>query len=189
MAEVNVPNETRVLLSRQTEVSRQNPYAREKLCPVLGYYVRDSWEEACDLCVAILQNEGAGHTMTIHAQNQEVIRAFARKKPVSRLLVNTPGALGGVGSTTNLAPALTLGCGAVGGSATSDNVTPRHLVNIRRVAFGVRELEEIRGNHPVPETACQNAPMLEKSPQSSEPVTSADVEAITRAVLARLGMA
>ncbi len=171
MAEVNVPNETRVLLSRQTEVSRQNPYAREKLCPVLGYYVRDSWEEACDLCVAILQNEGAGHTM------------------VSRLLVNTPGALGGVGSTTNLAPALTLGCGAVGGSATSDNVTPRHLVNIRRVAFGVRELEEIRGNHPVPETVCQNALMLEKSPQSSEPVTSADVEAITRAVLARLGMA
>ena len=147
MADVNVPDETRVLLSRQTEVSRQNPYAREKLCPVLGYYVRDSWEEACDLCVAILQNEGAGHTMTIHAQNQEVIRAFARKKPVSRL-----------------------------------------LVNIRRVAFGVRELEEIRGNHPVPETACQNALMLEKSPQS-EPVTRADVEAITRAVLARLGMA
>lgn len=189
MADVNVPDETRVLLSRQTEVSRQNPYAREKLCPVLGYYVQDSWEEACDLCVAILQNEGAGHTMTIHAQNQEVIRAFARKKPVSRLLVNTPGALGGVGSTTNLAPALTLGCGAVGGSATSDNVTPRHLVNIRRVAFGVRELEEIRGNHPLPETACQNAPMLEKSPQSSESVTRADVEAITRAVLARLGMA
>ena len=77
----------------------------------------------------------------------------------------------------------------MGGSATSDNVTPRHLVNIRRVAFGVRELEEIRGNHPVPETVCQNALMLEKSPQSSEPVTSADVEAITRAVLARLGMA
>ena len=82
--------------------------------------------------------------MTIHSKNQEVIREFALKKPVSRLLVNTPGALGGVGATTNLAPALTLGCGSVGGSSTSDNITPMNLINIRRVAWGVRELEELR---------------------------------------------
>ncbi len=87
--------------------------------------------------------------MTIHSKNQEVIREFALKKPVSRLLVNTPGALGGVGATTNLAPALTLGCGSVGGSSTSDNITPMNLINIRRVAWGVRELEELRdGNAP-----------------------------------------
>ena len=107
------------------------------------------WEQACPRCIAILQNEGAGHTMTIHSKNQEVIREFALKKPVSRLLVNTPGALGGVGATTNLAPALTLGCGSVGGSSTSDNITPMNLINIRRVAWGVRELEELRdGNAP-----------------------------------------
>ena len=83
--------------------------------------------------------------MVIHSENEMVIREFALKKPVSRLLVNTPGALGGIGGTTNLAPALTLGCGAVGGSSTSDNITPLNLINIRRVAWGVRELEDIKG--------------------------------------------
>ena len=117
MAGISIPAGTRVLISRQTEVGKQNPYSREKLCPVLAYYVEDSWERACQRSIAILQNEGAGHTMTIHSNDQNVIREFALKKPVSRLLVNTPGALGGVGATTGLAPALTLGCGAVGGSA------------------------------------------------------------------------
>lgn len=187
MAEISVPQNTRVLISRQETVSRQNPYSREKLCPVLGYYVRPDWKQACQLCVSILQNEGAGHTMTIHSQNQEIIRAFAMEKPVSRLLVNTPGALGGVGATTNLAPALTLGCGAVGGSATSDNVTPRNLINIRRVAFGCRELEEVRRNNPAPDTACS---VCKTAPPAPAPngVTSADIEAITRAVLARMGI-
>ena len=83
--------------------------------------------------------------MVIHSEDNQIIREFALKKPVSRLLVNTPGALGGIGGTTNLAPALTLGCGAVGGSSTSDNITPLNLINIRRVAWGVRELEDIKG--------------------------------------------
>ncbi|MGL5760647.1 MAG: acetaldehyde dehydrogenase, partial [Cetobacterium sp.] len=95
--------------------------------------------------IEILNVEGKGHTMVIHSENEMVIREFALKKPVSRLLVNTPGALGGIGGTTNLAPALTLGCGAVGGSSTSDNITPLNLINIRRVAWGVRELEDIKG--------------------------------------------
>ena len=118
MAGIQIPAGTRVLLSRQTEVSKKNPYTREKLCPLLAFFVEEGWQEACERSIQILQNEGAGHTMTIHSQDTDVIREFALKKPVSRLLVNTPGALGGVGGTTNLAPALTLGCGAVGGSAT-----------------------------------------------------------------------
>ena len=124
MAGIQIPAGTRVLLSRQTEVSKKNPYTREKLCPLLAFFVEEGWQEACERSIQILQNEGAGHTMTIHSQDTDVIREFALKKPVSRLLVNTPGALGGVGGTTNLAPALTLGCGADGGSATSDNITP-----------------------------------------------------------------
>ena len=190
MAGVNVPAGTRVLLSRETTVSRTNPYSREKLCPVLGYYVKDNWQDACELCIAILKNEGAGHTMTIHSQNMAVIRAFAMKKPVSRLLVNTPGALGGVGASTNLAPALTLGCGAVGGSATSDNITPMNLINIRRVAFGARELEEIRGSNPVPEmAAAAQSGSVKAAVNAAIPagVSGNDLEAITRAVLARLG--
>ena len=113
----------------------------------------------------ILYNEGVGHTMTIHSQNDKIIREFALKKPVSRLLVNTPGALGGVGATTNLSPALTLGCGAVGGSATSDNISPLNLINIRRVAYGVRELSDVRGTNPTPSVSkpvCADAKFSEK---------------------------
>jgi acetaldehyde dehydrogenase (acetylating) len=144
MAGIRTPPETRVLISPQTEVARDNPYSREKLCPVLGFYTEDGWENACKRCIAILANEGAGHTMVIHSKDEKIIKEFAMKKAVSRLLVNTPGALGGVGASTNLAPALTLGCGAVGKSATSDNITPLNLINIRRVAAGCRSLDDIR---------------------------------------------
>ena len=194
MAGISIPAGTRVLISRQTEVGKQNPYSREKLCPVLAYYVEDSWERACQRSIAILQNEGAGHTMTIHSNDQNVIREFALKKPVSRLLVNTPGALGGVGATTGLAPALTLGCGAVGGSATSDNITPLNLINIRRVAWGVRELEELRGNHPAPPRAGEGSTLAQarrRPPEVSVPAGGTfapeDIEAITKAVMAKLG--
>ncbi|MBQ7548580.1 MAG: acetaldehyde dehydrogenase (acetylating), partial [Clostridia bacterium] len=127
MAGFEIPEGTRVLVSEQTEVGKNNPYSREKLCPILAFYTENNWQDACERCMQILYNEGVGHTMTIHSNDEKIIKEFALKKPVSRLLVNTPGALGGVGATTNLAPALTLGCGAVGGSATSDNITPLNL--------------------------------------------------------------
>ena len=198
MAGIQIPAGTRVLISRQTQVGKQNPYSREKLCPVLAFYVEENWEKACQRSIAILQNEGAGHTMTIHSTDQNVIREFALKKPVSRLLVNTPGALGGVGATTNLAPALTLGCGAVGGSATSDNITPLNLINIRRVAWGVRELEDLRGKNPAPPRAAAGGSTLAQARQKPAAVPAVkvpaggtfapeDIEAITRAVMAKLG--
>lgn len=165
MAGFSIPDGTRVLVSEQTEVSKTNPYSREKLCPILAFYTENSWEDACERCMQILYNEGVGHTMTIHSQNDKIIREFALKKPVSRLLVNTPGALGGVGATTNLSPALTLGCGAVGGSATSDNISPLNLINIRRVAYGVRELSDVRGTNPTPSVSkpvCADAKFSEK---------------------------
>lgn len=177
MAGITVPSGTRVLLSEQTEVSKKNPYSREKLCPVLGYYIEDNWEKACERCIAILENEGVGHTMTLHATDEAVIREFALKKPVNRLLINTPGALGGVGATTNLAPALTLGCGAIGKSATGDNVSPMHLINIRRIAWGTKELETIRSEAVQATTASVSIPTN---------VSREQVEAITRAVLQKL---
>lgn len=184
MAGITVPADARVLVSEQTEIGKTHPYSREKLCPILAFFTATGWEDACETCIKILENEGAGHTMTIHSENENVIREFALKKPVSRLLVNTPGALGGVGATTNLAPALTLGCGAVGGSATSDNVGPENLYNIRRVAFGMRELSEVRGDAP-------QAPAVGSSCSCSEgaagcDVTAADIERITREVLKSL---
>jgi acetaldehyde dehydrogenase (acetylating) len=143
-AGINVPKGTRVLLAEETRVGPQYPYSKEKLMPVLGFYVEENWEKACERCIEILNWEGAGHTMSIHSQDERVIREFGLKKPVSRLIVNSPAALAGIGATTNLNPSLTLGCGAVGGNASSDNIGPLHLINIRRVAYGVRELEDIR---------------------------------------------
>ncbi|WP_371363816.1 Aldehyde-alcohol dehydrogenase [Sporomusa rhizae] len=138
-----VPAETKVLISEQKYVSHANPYAREKLCPVLAFYVEKDWLNACEKCIELLVNEGRGHTLVIHSKNENVIREFALKKPVSRVLVNTPATLGGIGATTNLFPALTLGCGAAGGGYTSDNISPLNLINIRKVGYEVRQLEDI----------------------------------------------
>jgi len=138
-----VPEDTLVLISEQKYVSPTNPYSREKLCPVLAFYVEKDWLNACEKCIELLINEGRGHTLVIHSKNENVIREFALKKPVSRVLVNTPASLGGIGATTNLFPALTLGSGAAGGGYTSDNVTPMNLINIRKVCYGVRQLEDI----------------------------------------------
>ena len=144
LAGISVPDDARVLIADGEGVGKQYPYSMEKLAPVLGFYTVKTWEEACELSIRILHHEGAGHTLAIHTQNENIVREFALRKPVSRLLVNTPAALGGVGATTGLFPAFTLGCGAVGGSATSDNVSPLNLINIRRVAYGTAELEDLR---------------------------------------------
>jgi len=146
MAGIRVPGETKILIGVENRVGHDVAFSREKLCPILAFYIEDDWQKACARSIEILSKEGVGHTMIIHSQDQEIIKEFALKKPVSRLLVNTPGALGGVGGTTNLIPAFTLGCGAVGGSITSDNISPLNLINLRRVAYGVVELDEIRKN-------------------------------------------
>ncbi len=139
------PQGTRVLIAEENRVGMKVPYSREKLAPILAFYTTKDWQAACELCIEILTNEGAGHTMVIHTEDDNVVREFGLKKPVSRLLVNTPGTLGGIGASTNINPALTLGCGAVGGSSTSDNISPENLFNLRKVAYGVRELDELRG--------------------------------------------
>ncbi|MDY3919842.1 MAG: acetaldehyde dehydrogenase (acetylating) [Candidatus Limivivens sp.] len=139
-----IPENARVLVARETRVGNDAPYSREKLAPILGLYVEENTEAVLARCIEILELEGAGHTFSMHARDEERIRKFALVIPASRFLVNTPGALGGIGATTRLFPALTLGCGAVGGSSSSNNIGPLDLINIRRVAFGTRDLEEIR---------------------------------------------
>lgn len=158
MAKLNVPQGTKVLISEQTTVGKNNPYSREKLTTILAFYTVKNVEEGIKLCTEILMNEGKGHTLVLHCENEEIIKEFGLRIPVSRLLVNTPGALGGIGGSTNLVPALTLGCGAVGGSSTSDNIGPMNLLNIKRVAYGVRELEDLRGNGAQCETPSNTIP-------------------------------
>ncbi|MEG2073743.1 MAG: acetaldehyde dehydrogenase (acetylating) [Angelakisella sp.] len=187
MAGITIPESTKVIVSLQTTVSPKNPYSREKLCPILAFYVEPDWEHACQRSIEILNNEGAGHTMTIHSRDDSIIREFALKKPISRLLVNTAAALGGVGATTNLLPALTLGCGAVGGSSTSDNISPLNLFNIRRVAYGARELSELRAG--VPAATAQQAPPPHTNAATAAEMDRAQIEEITRAVIKRLSEA
>lgn len=140
----NVPATARVLIAEETEVGHNVPYSREKLAPILGFYVEKNVDAVEAKCRAILLNEGAGHTFSMHCEDNELVRRFALSMPVSRIPVNTPSTLGGIGASVNMTPALTLGCGAIGGSATSDNVGPLHLINTKKVAYGIREIEDFR---------------------------------------------
>ena len=139
MAGFSVPRGTKILVAREQEAGPSRPYSMEKLCPVLAFYVMESEDAVLKKCIEVLDHEGSGHTFAMHCGDEAVIRRFAEKIPVSRFLVNTPAALGGIGASTGLFPALTLGCGAVGGSSSSNNISPLDLVNIRRVAWGREE--------------------------------------------------
>lgn len=150
----NVPSTARVLVADECKVGHTAPYSREKLAPILAFYVEDSVEAVLEKCIEILHFEGMGHTFCIHANDEELVKRFAIRVPASRILVNTPGALGGIGATTRLFPALTLGCGAVGGSSSSNNIGPLDLINIKRVGYGTKELEEIRSEAPASSNSC-----------------------------------
>jgi len=134
---ISVPADTRVLLAPLDGVGRDYPLSIEKLCPVLSYYVVRDWREGCERCKQILRYGGMGHTMSIHSQNEQVILEFGLHKPAFRIVVNSPTTHGSVGLSTGLDPAMTLGCGGFGGNITSDNISPRHLLNIKRLAYEV----------------------------------------------------
>ncbi len=138
------PARTRVLIAERKYVSDTDAYNRELLNPVLPWYVEDDWMHACEKCIELLLYDRAGHTLVLHSRDAEVIRQFALKKPVARLLVNTPAALGGMGATTDLFPAMTLGSGLAGKGITSDNVSPMNLIYIRRVGYGARNEDALR---------------------------------------------
>ena len=135
----SVPQDAKILVAREQEAGPTRPYSMEKLCPVLAFFVMDSEDAVLEKAIEVLIHEGSGHTFAMHAQDEKVVEKFARQIPVSRFLVNTPAALGGIGATTGLFPALTLGCGAVGGSSSSNNISPMDLINIRRVAWEQEE--------------------------------------------------
>jgi acetaldehyde dehydrogenase (acetylating) len=140
MAGFSVPAGTRALVAHADGVGPEYPISMEKLSPTLGFYVVKDWREGCTKCIEILNFGGLGHTLSLHTKDDAVVREFGLRKPAFRICVNTPAALGAVGYTTNLFPAMTLGCGAAGGNITSDNISPLHLINLKRVAYGVRDV-------------------------------------------------
>lgn len=167
MAGITIPYGTKVLVCEQAGVGREYPFSMEKLSPILAFYSEENWQKACERCIELLKYGGMGHTLVIHSNNEKVIREFALRKPVSRVLVNTPSSLGAIGASTGLVPSLTLGCGTLGGSATSDNVSVMHLINIRRAAYGIKEAEEL-------------------VPEEKADVKGLDIDLVTSLVLKRL---
>lgn len=131
----SVPESATALIATVSEVGKQEPLSMETLSPILSLYVEDGWQAGCERCKEILDFGGIGHTLGIHAGNERIIRSFALEKPAMRIVVNSVCALGSVGYTTALFPAMTLGPGTIGGSITGDNISPMHLLNIKRVAF------------------------------------------------------
>ncbi|MDX1438844.1 MAG: aldehyde dehydrogenase family protein [Rubricoccaceae bacterium] len=161
MAGFAVAPDTKALIAEVTEVGKQEPLSMETLSPILSFYSEDGWEAGCERCIEILNFGGIGHTLVLHAKSQRVIEAFALEKPAMRIVVNTIAALGSVGLTTSLFPAMTLGPGTIGGSITSDNISPLHLLNIKRVAF---ETNPINSSQPA---ARVSLPAIEPSARAS----------------------
>lgn len=139
-AGIEIPQGTKMLIAPLEGYGPEYPLSYEKLTTVLGFYVAKDWQEGCALSIELLKLGGIGHSFAIHSQNDEIIREFIQK-PVFRILVNTPSALGGIGFSTGLAPSMTLGCGTWGGSSLSENLTPLNLINIKKLSYGIKDID------------------------------------------------
>ena len=138
-----VPKTTTVLLALQGGVGPEWPLSIEILAPVLSVHKVNGWQEGCRISMAMLEAEGLGHTCAIHAKDEKVLDAFFLEKPASRIVVNGPSSQGAVGYSTQLVPSFSLGCGPQAGNITSDNISARHMVTIKRAAFVRRDWAEI----------------------------------------------
>lgn len=138
----HVPQATTVLLAFQDGVGKEHPLSIEILCPLLSVHVVDGWQEGCEVSKKILHFGGLGHTLSVHAGDRGVLDEFFLAKPASRIVANGPSSMGAVGFSTNLVPSFSLGCGPQAGNITSDNITARHLVNLKRVAFPTNDWKD-----------------------------------------------
>ena len=184
-AGIKVPQEARILVVDLASVGRDEPLSGEKLTTVLGFYVADGWRAGCERSLELLRYGGDGHSLVIHARDEDVILAFGLEKPAFRILVNTWGTLGAIGATTGVMPSLTLGPGGVGGAVVGDNITVTHLLNIKRVAYPLR---------PPPAVAYELAPDVRRgglpggapTAGAGAPPTDEQLERIIARVLAQM---
>jgi acetaldehyde dehydrogenase (acetylating) len=138
MAGIKVPGSTRVLIAKLDGIGRERPLSGEKLSPVLAFYNVPNLAAGIETCARLLQYGGLGHTASIHSQSESAVKQFGLAVPAFRIAVNTSAVHGSIGYSTNLFPAMTLGCGSHGGNITSDNIGPQHLMNIKRLAWESR---------------------------------------------------
>lgn len=138
LAGFKVPEHAKVLVAEQTSYDVSNPYAHEKLSPILAMYRADNFEQATDIAYALIALGGLGHTSVLYTdeRTQDRIDYYATKMPTGRILINSPASQGGIGDLYNfrLEPSLTLGCGSWGGNSVSENVGVKHLLNYKTVA-------------------------------------------------------
>jgi acetaldehyde dehydrogenase (acetylating) len=172
----SVPPGTRCLLADVGGVGREFPLSMEKLSPILAFYVEDGIERGAARCNEILHYGGMGHTAGVHTRSREAAIRYGGEMPASRITVNTPTTHGAIGFSTALPPSMTLGCGSWGGNVTSDNVSPLHLMDIKRVAFETRPVKSKRPAVAAHSTAMAAPPPAEKKPA---PVTAAASSAAT----------
>jgi acetaldehyde dehydrogenase (acetylating) len=161
MAGLTVPPGTRCLLADVAGVGRDYPLSLEKLSPILAFYVVDGLEACAARAQEVLRYGGMGHTAGIHTRSREAAVKFGSEMPASRITVNTPTTHGAIGFSTALPPSMTLGCGSWGGNVTSDNVSPLHLMDIKRVAFETRPVKSAR---PVASAQPVSQPTAAKQP-------------------------
>ncbi|GMX62483.1 acetaldehyde dehydrogenase (acetylating) [Paenibacillus elgii] len=183
MAGFTVPPEARVLIAEETGVGHAYPFSVEKLSPVLALYTVKDWLEGCSRCMELLELGGLGHTLGIHCENESVIEAFGLEKPASRIVVNSGTTFGGIGATTGITPSFTLGCGSFGNNITSDNIGPQHLLNIKRVAFGIREMDIAPAAAQAVERTMEK---LQPEVSGNPGISREDVLQIVRSVLSEL---
>ena len=168
MAGLSVPPGTRCLIADVGGVGRDFPLSMEKLSPILAFYVEDGIERGAARCNEILHYGGMGHTAGIHTRSREAAIRYGAEMPASRVTVNTPTTHGAIGFSTALPPSMTLGCGSWGGNVTSDNVSPLHLMDIKRVAFETRPVASKR-----PAVAAQPAVRTPTPPAMTSPTPAA----------------
>jgi len=186
LAGITIPADTRVIVAVDQGIGRGHPYSNEKLSTILGFFHAENYVKVCEHCVDLLHYEGAGHTFSIHTKDKDIIKYFAERIPASRIVVNSPSTFGGIGASTGLMPALTLGCGAIGGSATSENVGPLQLIDRRYVACGQMELEDIQAAVSKATGSCACAAPAAPSCCGGAAMSEADIDAIVKKILERL---
>jgi len=172
MAAIRIPETASILVAPLERVGAEEPLSREKLTTVLGWFEADGWQAGCERCIDIIHFGGRGHSIVVHAGDEQVTLAFALEKPVFRILANTMGTLGSVGMTTGLMPAMTLGPGGIGGAISGDNITATHLLNVKRLAYPVKT--------PPAEAMVSGAVQAQAAARDLSP---AELKAVVRAVV------
>src|SRR5216117_2691865 len=174
MAGISAPPGTRCLIADVSGVGRDFPLSMEKLSPILAFYVEDGIERGAARCNEVLHYGGMGHTAGVHTRSREAAIRYGGEMPASRVTVNTPTTHGAIGFSTALPPSMTLGCGSWGGNVTSDNVSPLHLMDIKRVAFETRPVASKQ-----PAAAAQVTAMPSQPRAASRPAAPAATAAST----------